>query len=55
MTKQDQIEELTEIIRKVQIENFRQSGSVYTSPEQIAEGLYDAGYRKIDGEENEVF
>ncbi len=51
MTKQDYIEELTEIIRKVQMENFRQSESIYTSPEQIAEGLYDAGYRKIDGDD----
>lgn len=55
MTKQERIEELTEVIRKVQMENFRQSGNIYTSPEQIAKALCDAGYRKIDGEENEVF
>ena len=48
MTKQERIEKLTEIIRKVQMENFRQSRSTYTSAEQIAEALYNAGYRKID-------
>ncbi len=54
MTKQERIEKLTEIIRKVQMENFRQSRSTYTSAEQIAEALYNAGYRMLDGEENEV-
>lgn len=54
MTKQERIEKLTEVIRKVQMENFRQSRSTYTSAEQIAKELYDVGYRKIDGEENEV-
>ena len=48
MTKQEQIEKLTEVIRKVQMENFRQSRNTYTSAEQIAEVLYNAGYRKID-------
>lgn len=54
MTKQERIEKLTEVIRKVQMENFRQSRSTYTSAEQIAKELYDAGYRMIDGKENEV-
>ena len=54
MTKQEQIEKLTEVIREVQMQNFRQSRSTYTSPEQIAEALYNAGYRMLDGEENEV-
>lgn len=54
MTKQERIEKLTEVIRKVQMENFRQSRSTYTSAEQIAEALYNAGYRMLDGEENEV-
>nr|DAG31703.1 MAG TPA: hypothetical protein [Caudoviricetes sp.] len=54
MTKQERIEELTEVIRKVQMENFRQSRSTYTSPEQIAKALCDAGYRKINRGENEV-
>lgn len=54
MTKQERIEELTEVIRKVQIENFRQFRSTYTSPEQIAKALCDAGYRKINRGENEV-
>lgn len=54
MTKQERIEKLTEVIRKVQMENFRQSRSTYTSPEQIAKALYDAGYRKINCGENEV-
>lgn len=51
MTKQEQIEKLTEVIRKVQMENFRQSRSTYTSAEQIAKELYDVGYRKIDGDD----
>lgn len=51
MTKQERIEKLTEIIRKVQMENFRQSRSTYTSAEQIAKELYDVGYRKIDGDD----
>lgn len=54
MTKQERIEKLTEVIREAQMENFRQSRSAYTSAEQIARVLYDAGYRMIDGEENEV-
>lgn len=54
MTKQERIEKLTEVIRKVQMENFRQSRSTYTSAEQIAEALYNAGYRMLDSEENEV-
>lgn len=54
MTKQERTEKLTEVIRKVQMENFRQSRSTYTSAEQIAEALYNAGYRMLDGEENEV-
>ena len=54
MTKQERSEELTEVIRKVQMENFRQSRSTYTSPEQIAKALCDAGYRKINRGENEV-
>lgn len=54
MTQQERIEKLTEVIRKVQMENFRQSRSTYTSAEQIAKELYDAGYRMIDGKENEV-
>lgn len=54
MTKQERIEKLTEVIRDVQMENFRQSRSEYTSAEQIAKALYDAGYRMIDGEENEM-
>lgn len=54
MTQQEQIEKLTEVIRKVQMENFCQSRSAYTSAEQIAKELYDAGYRMIDGKENEV-
>ena len=54
MTKQERIEKLTEVIRKVQMENFRQSRSTYTSAEQIAEALYNAGYRMLDGDENEV-
>ena len=54
MTKQERVEKLTEVIRKVQMENFRQSRSAYTSAEQIAEALYNAGYRMLDGEENEV-
>lgn len=51
MTKQERIEKLTEVIRKVQMENFRQSRSTYTSAEQIAKELYDVGYRKIDGDD----
>ena len=51
MTKQEQIEKLTEVIRKVQMENFRQSRSTYTSAEQIAEALYNAGYRMIDDDD----
>lgn len=54
MTKQERIEKLTEVIRELQMENFRQSRSAYTSAEQIAKVLYDAGYRMIDGEENEI-
>lgn len=54
MTKKERIEKLTEVIREAQMENFRQSRSAYTSAEQIAKVLYDAGYRKIDSEENEV-
>lgn len=51
MTKQERIEKLTEVIRKVQRENFRQTRSTYTSAEQIAKELYDVGYRKIDGDD----
>ena len=51
MTKPEQIEKLTEVIRDVQMENFRQSRNTYTSPEQIAEALYEAGYRMIDTKE----
>lgn len=39
MTKQERIEKLTEVIRKVQMENFRQLRSTYTSAEQIARVL----------------
>ncbi len=51
MTNEEQIEKLTEIIREVQMENFRQSRSAYTSAEQIAKTVYEVGYRIIDGKE----
>lgn len=41
MTKQEQIEKLTEAIREVQMENFRQSRSTYTGAEQIAKALIE--------------
>ena len=52
MTKEERIEELTKVIQKAYMENFCRS-QVLARPEQIAKALYDAGYRKIDGEENE--
>lgn len=52
MTKQERIEELTKVIQKAYMENFCRSQAL-ARPEQIAKALYDAGYRKIDGEENE--
>lgn len=53
MTKQERIEELTKVIQKAYMENFCRSQAL-ARPEQIAKALYDAGYRKIDGEENEI-
>ena len=53
MTKYDRILQLTEVITEVQLDSLCKRGVMPTSTD-YAEALYNAGYRMIDGEENEV-
>ena len=49
MTKEQQIEELSVIIYRI-----RHDTNGITSSSDIAKVVYDAGYRKDDGERNEI-
>lgn len=53
MTKYDRILQLSEVITEVQLDSLCKRGVMPTSTD-YAEALYNAGYRMIDGEENEV-
>lgn len=53
MTKYDRILQLSQVITEVQLDNLCKRGVMPTSTD-YAEALYDAGYRMLDGEENEV-
>lgn len=53
MTKYDRILQLSQVITEVQLDSLCKRGVMPTSTD-YAEALYDAGYRKIDDEENEV-
>ena len=53
MTKYDRILQLSKVITEVQLDNLCKRGVMPTSTD-YAEALYDAGYRMLDGEENEV-
>lgn len=53
MTKYDRILQLSKVITEVQLDSLCKRGVMPTSTD-YAEALYDAGYRMIDGEENEV-
>lgn len=53
MTKYDRILQLSQVITEVQLDSLCKRGVMPTSTD-YAEALYDAGYRMIDGEENEV-
>lgn len=49
MTKEQQVEEL-----RLLIYQLRRDTNGITSSDDIAKVVYDAGYRKIDSEENEI-
>lgn len=53
MTKYDRILQLSQVITEVQLDSLCKRGVMPTSTD-YAEALYDAGYRMIDGKENEV-
>ena len=53
MTKYDRILQLSKVITEVQLDSLCKRGVMPTSTD-YAEALYDAGYRMLDGEENEV-
>lgn len=53
MTKKERIKKLAMAIVDIQLEIFSKKCMVPSATE-IAKALYDAGYRKIDSEENEV-
>lgn len=53
MTKYDRILQLSQVITEVQLDSLCKRGVMPTSTD-YAEALYDAGYRMLDGEENEV-
>lgn len=53
MTKYDRILQLSEVITEVQLDSLCKRGVMPTSTD-YAEALYDAGYRMLDGEENEA-
>ena len=53
MTKYDRISQLSQVITEVRLESLCKRGVMPTSTD-YAEALYDAGYRMLDGEENEV-
>lgn len=53
MTKYNRILQLSQVITEVQLDSLCKRGVMPTSTD-YAEALYDAGYRMIDGEENEV-
>ena len=53
MTKYDRILQLSKVITEVQLDSLCKRGVMPTSTD-YAEALYNAGYRMLDGEENEV-
>ena len=53
MTKYDRILELSKVITEVQLDSLCKRGVMPTSTD-YAEALYDAGYRMLDDEANEV-
>ncbi len=53
MTKYDRILQLSQVITEVQLDSLCKRGVMPTSTD-YAEALYDAGYRMLDGEENEA-
>ena len=53
MTKYDRILQLSQVITEVQLDSLCKRGVMPTSTD-YAEALYNAGYRMLDGEENEV-
>lgn len=53
MTKYDRILQLSGVITEVQLDSLCKRGVMPTSTD-YAEALYDAGYRMLDGEENEA-
>ena len=53
MTKYDRILQLSKVITEVQLDSLCKRGVMPTSTD-YAEALYDAGYRMLDGEENEL-
>ena len=53
MTKHERILQLSKVITEVQLDSLCKRGVMPTSTD-YAEALYDAGYRMLDGEENEV-
>ena len=53
MTKYDRILQLSKVITEVQLDNLCKRGVMPTSTD-YAEALYDAGYRMINDEVNEL-